>query len=96
MIQCQIARGLKNEGFEVVDGALAEGAGDTQIGFLKQVFSSARVADHSLQGAKEDCSTSEKYSVEMRLRHGDTRPENQQMIMIVIWHQGQVLKHLDL
>lgn len=84
MVQRQIACSLKNERFQMFDSALAESAGDTQVSFLKQVFGGARVADHLLQGTQEDCSACEKYSVEVRLSHGDTRPENQRMIMIVI------------
>lgn len=51
MIQRQVAGGLKDEGFKVVDGVFGQCTADAQPGFLKQVFGSVLVADHALQGA---------------------------------------------
>jgi len=51
MIQRKVARGLIDEGFEVVDRPLTEGAGHTQVGFLQQVFGGAGVIHHPLQRA---------------------------------------------
>ena len=74
MIQREVARGLIDEGFEVVDRSLTEGPGDAQVGFLQQVLGGAVVIHHPLQGAKQNHPLGEKDVVEARLAHSDTRP----------------------
>ncbi|MNF08152.1 hypothetical protein D3C80_2084970 [compost metagenome] len=73
MVQRQVAGGLENKRLKVLDGALAEGTGDAQVGLLQQVFGGARVINHALQGAQQADSLGEKYSVELGLTHSDTR-----------------------
>ena len=53
MVQGKVAGGLEHERLQVLDGPLAQGAGDPQVGFLKQVLGGARVADHALQRAQQ-------------------------------------------
>lgn len=72
MIQRQIARGLKHKRFEVIDGPLAQGAGDAQVGFLQQVFSGAVIVDHALQRTQQGRALGKEDMIEARLTHGRT------------------------
>ncbi|MNJ79324.1 hypothetical protein D3C77_773060 [compost metagenome] len=74
MVQRQVASGLENERFQVFDRALAQGAGDAQVGLLQQVFGGAGIVDHALQGTQQTVPLDKEYRVELRLTHSNTRP----------------------
>ncbi|MNF98559.1 hypothetical protein D3C84_814230 [compost metagenome] len=72
MVQRQVAGGLENEGFEVIDGPFAERPGHAQVGLLQQVFGGAVIVDHPLQRAQQGDSLGDEDVVEARLTHGRT------------------------
>ncbi|MNP03225.1 hypothetical protein D3C76_951050 [compost metagenome] len=72
MVQRQVAGGLENKGFEVIDGALAERTGHPQVGLLQEVFGGAVIVDHPLQRAQQGDSLGDEDVVEARLTHGRT------------------------
>ncbi|MCY1449003.1 hypothetical protein D9M71_657210 [compost metagenome] len=53
VVEGQVAGGLEHERFKVLDGPLAQGTGDPQVGFLQQVLGGAGVAYHALQGTQQ-------------------------------------------
>lgn len=73
MVQRQVAGGLENKGFEVLDRAFGQCTGDTQVGFLEQVFGGTGVADHALEGAQQRCALGEEDVMKARLTHGRAR-----------------------
>ncbi|MNC80453.1 hypothetical protein D3C75_1332410 [compost metagenome] len=74
MVQRQVARGLKHERLDVLDGPLAQRAGHPQVGFLQQVFGRAGVTDHALQGTQQGEALNEEDGIEPGLTHGGTWP----------------------
>ncbi|MNG29723.1 hypothetical protein D3C84_1152050 [compost metagenome] len=48
MVQRQVAGGLENERFKVLDRPFAQCPGNAQVGLLQQVFGGAGVVDHAL------------------------------------------------
>ena len=72
MIQRQIARGLEDKGFKVIDGPFAQRPGHAQVGLLQQVFSGAVIVDHPFQRAQQGSALGEEDVVEARLTHGRT------------------------
>jgi hypothetical protein len=72
MVQRQVAGGLENEGFKVIDGPLTERPGYSQVGLLQEVFGGAVIVDHPLQGAQQRDSLSDEDVIEARLTHGRT------------------------
>ncbi|MNU04913.1 hypothetical protein D3C72_2495310 [compost metagenome] len=57
----------------MLDRAFTQRPGDTQVGFLQQVFGGAGIVDHTLQRAQQADPLGEEYSVEVGLTHSDTR-----------------------
>ncbi|MNP58780.1 hypothetical protein D3C76_1537250 [compost metagenome] len=72
VVQRQVAGGLENEGFQVIDGPLAKRTAHPQVGLLQEVFGGAVIVDHPLQRAQQRDSLGDEDVVETRLTHGGT------------------------
>ncbi|MNH41254.1 hypothetical protein D3C79_1027230 [compost metagenome] len=74
MVEGKVAGGLEHEGFDMLDGPFAQGAGNPQVGFLQQVLGCAVVTHHALQGTQQGQALDEENGVEPGLTHGGTWP----------------------